>query len=113
MFNKLTTTFASAMSFIASFDYTINHKKTNWKLTSRFISFMLLKGFSVTKKYGYFPVVTNFKQRWFWITEDLLNKWQQIEKNTTSVNEEIDYLSSLENRILNLKKQNICKELKH
>jgi len=103
MFNKLTTTFASAMSFVASFDYNVNHKKTNWKFSSRFILFMLTKGFSVTKKYGYIPAVTNFKQRWFWITEDLLNKWQDIEKNTSSVNKEIDYLSSLENRVFTFK----------
>lgn len=103
MFNKLTTTFAGAMSFVASFDYTVNHKKTNWKFGSRFISFMLSKGFSVTRKYGYIPVVTNFKQRWFWITEDLLNKWQYIEKNTSSVNKEIDYLSSLEHRVFTFK----------
>ncbi|MDC7998662.1 DUF2515 family protein [Gilvibacter sediminis] len=106
MFNKLTSTFSSAMSLIASFDYTVNHKKTNWKLNSRFISFMLTKGFWVTKKQGYLPNVTNFKQRWFWITEDLLKKWQQIENKTNSVDEEIDYLLSFDNRafIMNTKK---------
>lgn len=104
MFNKLTTTFGSAMSLIASFDYTVNHKKTNWKLNSRFISFMLSKGFSVTRKYGYIPVVTNFKQRWFWITEDLLKKWKQIEKNTNSVNDEIDYLLGFDKREFIVKK---------
>ncbi len=104
MFNKLSTTFSGAMSFVASFDYSVNHKKTNWKFASRFIYFMLRKGHSVTKKTGYIPKVTNFDQRWFWITADLLKKWQRIEKNTTSVNEEIDYLSKLESRLLNLNK---------
>lgn len=113
MFNKLTSTFGSAVSLIASFDYTVNHKKTNWKLSSRFISFMLSKGFSVTKKYGYIPVVTNFKQRWFWITEDLLKKWKQIEKNTNSINDEIDYLLRFDKREFIVKNKNMDKAFEH
>jgi hypothetical protein len=97
MFNKLSTTFSNAMSFVASFDYNVNHKKTNWKFSSRFIFFMLRNGFFVLKRSGYIPTVTNFEHRWFWITEDLLKKWQLVEKNTASVIEEIEYLSKLEN----------------
>lgn len=98
MFNKLSATFSNAMSFIASFDYTVNHKKTNWKFSSRFILFMLLKGHAITKETGYIPAITNFDQRWFWITEDLLKKWRHVEKSTISVREEIDYLSKLKSR---------------
>lgn len=98
MFNKLSTTFSSAMSFIASFDYRVNHKKTNRKFGSRFLFFMLLKGYAITKKTGYIPAITNFDQRWFWITEDLLKKWKYVEKSTISVSEEIDYLSKVKGK---------------
>lgn len=98
MFDKLSTTFSSAMSLIATFDYGVNHKETNWEHASRFISFMLRKGASVTRKYGYVPDVTNFEHRWFWITEDLMKKWRRVEMNILSVNEEIEYLSELGNK---------------
>lgn len=104
MFNKLTNTFASAMSFFASFDYRVNHKKTNWKLASRFIWFMLRNGLYLIKKSRCFPRVTNFEHRWYWITEDLLKKWQNAEKDYNNISDEINYLSSLEDRTLFLKK---------
>lgn len=105
LFNKLSNTFSSVMTFIASFDYNINHKKTNWKLASRFVSFMFIRGLSIIRKNYFFPNVINFEHRWYWISEDLLKKWQRIESNENVVLEKINYLSHLEHRTLILTKK--------
>jgi len=95
MFNKLTTSFSSALSLIASFDYRVNHKRTNWVFASKFFSFMMVKGFSVTKNNYFIPSITNYDQRWFWITEDLVKKWRKLERDEHFIHDEIDYLSKL------------------
>lgn len=105
MFNKLSWTFSSVMSLIASFDYNINHKKTNWRLASRFLSFMLYRGFHLIKKNSFRPSVTNFEQRWYWIQEDLLKKWQVVESDKRTIEEEISYLAGLEERNLRLRRK--------
>lgn len=98
MFDKLTGTFSNAMSLIASFDYNINHRKTSWKLSSRFVFFMVFSGLKVLRKNNYFPDVTNLEQRWFWISKDLLKKWKTVEMNWIAIREEITFLAHLENR---------------
>lgn len=95
MFNKLSFTFSSVMSFIASFDYRVNHKKTTIKFPSRFFLFMAFKGTSITRKNFYIPSFTKFEHRWFWITEDLLKKWKCIDQNSITVNKEIEFLIKL------------------
>ncbi len=106
LFNKLSITFSSVMSFIASFDYNINHNKTNWKLASRFLFFMVFRGFSIIKNHNFIPNVTNFEQRWYWISEDLIKKWRIAENEKNIILEEINYLSKLENRKLILTRKN-------
>ncbi|NQX91022.1 MAG: hypothetical protein HRT74_02590, partial [Flavobacteriales bacterium] len=43
-FDQLTGLFSNTMSLIASFDYRVNHRKTGRFLPSRFVLFMLFKG---------------------------------------------------------------------
>jgi len=52
LFDKLSDFFSLAMTFFASFDYKINHHQTSWKIRSKFILFMLFKGFNLIKKNG-------------------------------------------------------------
>lgn len=101
LFDKLSTLFSGTMSLIASFDYTVNHKKTNWQLNSRFILFMLFRGLRMILRDG-LPDVTNLEHRWRWISSDLLRKWKIAERRKKHLAEEINTLSSLEPRDLDL-----------
>ncbi|GAA0721339.1 hypothetical protein GCM10009430_22500 [Aquimarina litoralis] len=102
LFDKLSLVFSGAMSIIASFDYRIHHKQTNWRLASRFILFMFSKGFKVLLHNGILPDVTNIKHRWFWISSDLFVKWKSAESNKQLITEEMQILSSLELRKLDI-----------
>ncbi|SNR13871.1 DUF2515 family protein [Tenacibaculum jejuense] len=104
MFDKLSNTFSNLMSLIASFDYHINHKKTSWKLASRFIIFMFTKGLITLSKNYFIPNITHFEQRWSWISKDILAKWQALESNQIAIQEEISFLTQLEDRQLKLYK---------
>jgi hypothetical protein len=105
LFDRLSYVFSGVMSFIASFDYRVNHKRTNWQLASRFITFMLSKGLRIMLKSNFIPNVTNLEQRWYWISKDLLKKWQKAENDRTLVAEELRILSQLEERTLFLTKK--------
>lgn len=105
LFDRLSYVFSGVMSFIASFDYRVNHKRTNWKLASRFITFMLSKGLRIMLKNNFIPNVTNLEQRWYWISKDLLKKWQKAENDRSLVAEELRILSQLEERTLFLTKK--------
>ncbi len=100
LFDKLTSVFSGAMSLIASFDYDVNHKKTDWRLASRFIFFMLKKGLKKLMKHSRLPDVTDLEQRWYWISQSLLKKWQKAESDRTLLAEELRILSQLEERTL-------------
>jgi hypothetical protein len=100
-FNKLTDVFSGAMTLFASFDYQINHSATDWNTTSRFISFMLKKKFSSSGISRIIPDVTELDQRWFWISKDLVKKWQKVESGSELVAEELKFLSLIEQRNLN------------
>ena len=102
LFDKLTFVFSGAMSLIASFDYDVNHKKTDWKLASRFVFFMLTKGLKKLTKHSLLPDVTDLEQRWYWISQSLLKKWQKVENNREMLAEELQILAHLEDRKLTL-----------
>lgn len=104
LFDKLTDFFSGAMSFMASFDYTINHKKTSWKAASRFISFMYFNGFSLIRKNKFLPNITILDHRWYWISNDLLINWRAVEANSGYIMSEIELLSQMVDRNLILKK---------
>ncbi|MFT6971755.1 MAG: hypothetical protein ACJAXX_002329 [Roseivirga sp.] len=100
LFDKLSDLFSLAMTFFASFDYQINHHRTRPNTRSRFILFMLFNNFSLVKKSGFFPDVTQLEQRWYWIFNDLFKKWKIVESDSNLITEEIKLLSQLENRNL-------------
>lgn len=102
LFDKLSNLFSRAMTFFASFDYKVNHSQTSWKTRSRFILFMTFKGFSLLKKSGFIPEITNLQHRWYWIHNDLLKKWKIVESNSNLVTSEIKLLSQFENRHLHM-----------
>lgn len=102
LFNKLSGFFSSVMTFFASFDYKINHHQTTWRTRSRFILFMLVNGFSLIKKNGLLPEVTNLEQRWYWISNDILKKWKIVESDVNLITSEIQLLSKIEDRKLYL-----------
>lgn len=110
LFDKLSFVFSGTMSFIASFDYQVNHKKTNWKLSSRFFLFMIWKGFQILLKNRALPDVTNLDQRWFWISSDILKKWKIVEIDKFYISKEIDILSNLEIRKLTFDRNGISKK---
>lgn len=93
-FNQLGSVFSNIMSLYASFDYNTNHKKTNWKNRSRFLFYMLFKGFFVLKDSSSFPDVTNLRHRWHWITNDLIKKWQKEENTNTNLIKNINLLAN-------------------
>ena len=102
LFDQLSEFFSSAMTFFASFDYEINHIKTSYKTRSRFILFMIFRGLWYIRKDGFIPDVTNLEHRWYWISHDLLKKWQKIEAKNILLAKEIEYLAQLEKRNLQL-----------
>lgn len=99
-FDKLSGFFARTMSLFASFDYQINHKATSRVARSRFLFFMWTHGFSLLRQTWYIPIVTNLEQRWFWIDNDLMKKWREVEENKTVMSAEINYLAEMEKRNL-------------
>lgn len=109
LFDKLSFIFSGTMSFIASFDYRVNHQKTNWKLPSSFILFMILNGFKLLIKNGFLPDVTNLEHRWFWISSDVLKKWKIVEMDQEYMSGEINILCNLELRKLEIKSISISK----
>ena len=102
LFNKLSNLFSRAMTFFATFDYTINHHQTRRIVRSRFIFFMFFNGFSLFKENWLLPEVTNLQHRWFWIYHDLLKKWKIIESKNDLITKEIKLLSRMENRSLKI-----------
>ena len=55
LFDKLSDLFSGAMTFFASFDYKANHHQTSWKDSSKFLFFMLFKGFHLIRRNGFYP----------------------------------------------------------
>ncbi len=102
LFDRLTTVFSGAMTLYASFDYKINHHQTKWYSKSKFLFFMLFKGFHLVKKNYFIPDVTNIKHRWFWIYNDIVKKWKKVEANKDYINTEINSLAKLEKRLLSI-----------
>lgn len=100
LFDKLSGFFSSAMTFFASFDYDVNHHQTRSKTRSRFLFFMLFKGFHLVRKNWFIPRVTKLEHRWYWIHNDLLKKWQIVEAEKDLMALEIKILSQLEKRNL-------------
>jgi len=94
LFDQLSSFFSRAMTFCASFDYKINQNTTNWKTHSRFILFMLFNGFDMVKKTWLIPEVTNLQHRWFWIENDLLEKWKIAEADYINTNNKIKALDA-------------------
>jgi hypothetical protein len=105
LFDKLSDLFSGAMTFVASFDYSINHRKTSWRLPSRFILFMMSGGFKLLRENHFVPSVTRLEHRWYWISKDLLKKWRKIERKAATIDAEIDFLSKLEQRNLRISKR--------
>lgn len=95
MFDKLGKLFSGAMTLFATFDYTINYQKTNWKNRSRFWLFMYARGFCVLRDHYFIPDVTYLSHRWFWIKKDILKNWKKIEKKNNYFIAEIETLSNL------------------
>ncbi|MGK0391820.1 MAG: hypothetical protein ACI94Y_004587 [Maribacter sp.] len=102
LFDKLSDLFSRAMTFFASFDYKINHHQTSWITRSRFILFMLFNAFSLLKKDGLIPEVTNLEHRWYWISNDILKKWKIVESDGNLITSEIDLLAQMEYRNLKM-----------
>ncbi len=101
-FDQLSSLFSRAMTLFASFDYNINHQKTDWKVASRFIFFMYFNGFNLIKNNGCVPSLVNLDHRWYWICNDLIKKWQKIESYDKRIMSEINFLSQLEDRKLTI-----------
>lgn len=95
MFDKLSTAFSGVMSLMASFDYRVTRQRTTWRLASRFIRFISLRGWRVLRTSGYFPDITHFDQRWFWITSDLMVKWRVADKDQYEMMNDVRYLSNM------------------
>jgi hypothetical protein len=93
MFDKLSDLFSRAMTFFASFDYTINHHSTKSTARSRFMFFMMFNGFRIVYDTGVLPELTHLQHRWFWIAKDILPKWKKIESNKERMTAEIDLLT--------------------
>ena len=91
-FDRLSTLFSGAMSLVASFDYTINHRESGWLQNSRFATFMLLSGVWLRRRSWLLPDVTDLQQRWHWITKDLLPSWRKTERRGTRIDREIEFL---------------------
>lgn len=102
LFDRLSSLFSRAMTFFASFDYTVNHKKTPRLERSRFILFMLFKGFSILKKSKAFPELTHLEHRWHWICNDILRKWKMMDADAPLITSEIQLLSIIEERHLKI-----------
>lgn len=94
-FDKVSDLFSRAMTIFATFDYKINHHETRRVARSRFILFMLLKGYHIIKENWYIPQVTNLHHRWFWVRYDILVKWIIVEKNNRLITDEIEILAQL------------------
>ncbi|MEO1714503.1 MAG: hypothetical protein AAFU60_14315, partial [Bacteroidota bacterium] len=100
LFDKLSDVFSLAMSLFATFDYGINHHSTRKYQRSRFILFMLWQAGSIPSRKTLLPEVTDFNQRWYWITHDLLKNWRRRERKRKRVQKEIIFLAKLEERNL-------------
>lgn len=85
VFNTMGASFSRILSFCASFDYSTNHLKTDWKSHSSFLAFMFTKGFSLLRESFSLPDLTELKHRWFWIENRLLGSWRATEKNNPEI----------------------------
>lgn len=102
MFNRLSEVFSQAMTLFASFDYKVNHHRTQKRTRSRFVLYMLFSGFSLLRKNWSIPKITNLEHRWCWISNSLLTKWRSVEATDEFVAAEIEFIASMEDRQLKL-----------
>lgn len=102
MFDRLSEVFSSAMTMLASFDYSVNHRDTRLRERSRFVRFMWARGQGFGWKTRLWPDVTELDQRWAWLEHDVVPRWRAVEQDQARLAAEIEHLAGLVPRRLSI-----------
>jgi hypothetical protein len=78
-FQEFDFTFGTALTFTTMLDFDANARSLDRKTLSSFSLFMITWGLPLLWRKQCWPKVTDFDQRWFWITRRLLPKWQELD----------------------------------
>lgn len=80
-FDRFDTLFGIALTWASMLDFDADDKHLDPGTLSEFKRFMFTRGWLRLLRSFSLPNVVNLDQRWYWISESLLPRWQQVDRS--------------------------------